>query len=59
MNTLHNAGQEWRVKMTDTDVVLKRKIMAWVKAVDEKEEEEEKNEDHEESDIVMDAVDFE
>jgi len=40
----------------DSDVVLKRKIMAWVRAVDEKEEEEEKKEEHEESESAMDDV---
>ena len=42
MNTLHEAGQTWRVHRRDSDVVLKRKIMAWVRAVDEKEEEEQR-----------------
>ena len=56
MNTLHEAGQAWRVQMRHSDVVLKRKIMAWVRAVDEKEEEEEKKEEHEESESAMDDV---
>lgn len=37
-NDLHTEGQEWNPPMRDSDAALKRKIMAWVRAVDEKEE---------------------
>ena len=58
MNTLHEAGQTWPVKMRDSDIALKRKIMAWVRAVDDREaEEEEKKEGEEEEKKAMeDAV---
>ena len=32
MNQLSSAGQQWRTPMRDTDVVLRNKIMAWVRA---------------------------
>jgi hypothetical protein len=34
-NDLHTEGQEWNPPMRDSDAALKRKIMAWVRAVDE------------------------
>ncbi len=40
-NDLHTEGQKWDPPMRDSDAALKRKIMAWVRAVDEKEEVEE------------------
>lgn len=32
MNQLSSAGQQWRTPMMDTDVVLRNKVMAWVRA---------------------------
>ena len=38
-NNLVTEGQEWKPPMQDTEVVLKRKVMAYVRALDEREEE--------------------